>query len=169
MKNILKKLFLLAPFLCACSMIPKNEKFRSQLIQDFSKDMQKNKHLTLIAIGGGQNGRLFCLSYVTQKKLNLEQARKLLIDVCEGFLERVNNDQQLRPYLVGYPYNSTNIDVMIRFVDHNNDRTQPPYIALASNHQGKVFYNTSTISEELSHLHKETYEEACKIANEKQN
>jgi hypothetical protein len=169
MKKIFKSLLLLLPVLCACSSVPYDEKLRYQLIQDYSKDIQKKKNLTLIAIGGGQQGRLFCLSYITQQNVNLEQARELLVDICEGFLKRVNNDQKFRPYMLEYPYNGTNIDIMIRFVDSNNDRAKPPYIALAANYQGEVYYRTSNIKEDLIHLHKETYEEACEIVKGNQN
>ncbi len=85
----------------------------------------------MIAIGGGQQGRLFVISYSTQQNVNLEQARELLVDICEGFLKRVNNDQKFRPYMVEYPYNGTNIDIMIQFINSNNYWAMPPYIALA--------------------------------------
>ena len=111
---------MLLPVLGACSSVPYDQNLRYQLIRDYSKEMQKKKNLTMIAIGGGQQGRLFCISYSTQQNVNLEQARELLVDTCEGFLKRVNNDQKLRPYMLEYPYNSSNIDIMIQFVDPNN-------------------------------------------------
>ena len=160
---------MLLPVLGACSSVPYDQNLRYQLIQDYSKEMQKKKNLTMIAIGGGQQGRLFCISYSTQQNVNLEQARELLVDTCEGFLQRVNNDQKFRPYMVEYPYNGTNIDIMIRFVDSNDYRAQPPYIALAANYQGKVCYRTSNMKEDLIHCHEETYEEACKIVKGNQN
>ena len=169
MKNVFKSLFFLLPVLCACSSVHYDEKFRYQLIQDYSKDMQKNKNLTLIATGGGQQGRLFVLRYRTQQNFNLEQARELLVDICEVFLKRVNSDQNLRPYMLEYPYNGTNIDIAIFFVNSNNCWAMPPYIALAANFQGKVCYCTSNIKEKLVDFHKETYEEACKIVKENQN
>ncbi len=169
MKKIFKSLFLLLPVVCACSAVPYDEKLRDQLIGDFSKDLRRRKNLTLIATGGGQQGRLFVLRFSAQQNVNLEQARELLVDVCEGFLKQVNNDQKFRPYMLEYPYNGTNIDIMIRFVDSNNYRAQPPYIALAANYQGKVYYSTSNIKEDLIDLHAETYEEACKMVKENQN
>jgi hypothetical protein len=169
MKKIFKSLLLLWPVLCACSSVPYDEKLRYQLIQDYSKDIQKKKNLTMIAIGGGQQGRLFVVRYSTQQNVNLEQARELLVDTCEGFLKRVNNDQKFRPYMLEYPYNDTNIDISIRFGDSNNDRAKPPYIAIAANQKGKVYYYTSNIKEKLVDFHAETYEEACEIVKGNQN
>ena len=169
MKKIFKSLFMLLSLVCSCSAVPYHKQLRSQLIHDYSKDMQKKKNLTMIAIGGGQQGRLLCISYSTQQNVNLEQARELLVDTCEGFLKRVNSNQKFRPYMVEFPYNGTNIDIAIQFVDPNNRWTMPPYIAFAANRKGKVYYYTSNIKEDLIDFHAETYEEACNIVKGNQN
>ncbi len=101
--------------------------------------------------------------------IKVSKSGEILLEVCEGFLKRVNNDRKLRPYLVEYPYNGTNIDIMILFVDPTNNWVMPPYIALAANFQGEVYYRTTNIGRKLVHLHKETYEEALKIVKDNQN
>lgn len=53
--------------------------------------------------------------------MNLEEARRLYVEVVEDFLNRINNNKEIRSYLHDYPFTIKNLDLMIHFSEDTND------------------------------------------------
>jgi hypothetical protein len=170
MKNPFKYLFLLTSLLSACASTPYKVKITEEIMNTFSKQVKKEKNLIMIASGWSFKEKLktFVLRYAIVKKVGIEQARELFIETCEGLLKLANANEEIRPLLIDYPFTYKNLDIMISFDESTNASASPPFIALVSILDGVIRYKTDNcITNMFDTVHKETYEEALKIYNQK--
>ena len=89
-------------------------------------------HMRMTGIGGGApGGKLWNLeAWFTRdgKKLNLEESRKLVVSIVEDYLEAINKNEELRPFLRDYPFTAKNLGIMVINQDENGDEVYDPYI-----------------------------------------
>ena len=85
-----------------------------------------------------------CLSlFIDMVTLLTEQeARKLIINCVDDFLEAVNNDEQLRPFLRDFPFTAKNLDLTILNFDKNQELHSFPFIAIVTDSRGKIGFLT---------------------------
>jgi hypothetical protein len=117
-------------------------------------------------LGGMNKVDLMTLSFDRQgNPLQEHEARKLIIQCVEIFLQAINGEDQLRPYLQDYPFTAKNLDVSIFNSDENQVWHYFPHIAIVANTKGKVCFLTKSPSAQYGyHTEKyETYEEAVAI------
>jgi hypothetical protein len=100
--------------------------------------------------------------------MNEKEARILLIQCVEDFLEAVNNDEQLKPFLKDYPFTAKNLDLTIINFDKDQVIDYFPNIAVVSNSRGKVGFFTEEPSNIYGYYTKkyETYDEAVAVLKE---
>lgn len=108
------------------------------------------------------------LGYITNKNLNLEQARLTYIERAEDLLAQVNSNEEIRPYLRNYPFQSKNIFLSIVFEKPNGDYVDPPNIAYIFNTtKGNVIYYIYDMQkEQIECIYEESYDEALRIYRE---
>jgi len=112
-----------------CSQFSSNsspaDKLTNQLIRRVSQKLSKIYNLKLSAIGGGQDKEgvwLITAMYdLYGKPLNVKQARIIIVNMVEEYLNEVNNDEKLRPYLKNYPFTIMNLNLDI--ITYKNDQT----------------------------------------------
>ena len=63
--------------------------------------------------------------------LNKEDCRKLIIDIGIDFLNLINSDQEVKPYLYKYPFESKDISINLFFRDKKNNFAEFPNISVA--------------------------------------
>jgi len=142
-------------------------------IISFSKKMHKKNHLDLFGIGGIYQEKtidIMDVDYNCYEKVDLAVARMQLITGIEGFLNDINQNLKLRPYLRQYPCTHQGVRMAILYSKTEiNDETEsvfvpPPYIASAFLVNGRLNYSIyDTEKDKLVHVHDETYEEALQI------
>ena len=71
--------------------------------------------------GGVEN---ISIDFDKNELVNIPQARKLFIEIADIFIDTINQDKVIRPYLHDYPSTDRNIVLMISFKDNNGKR--PP-------------------------------------------
>ena len=100
------------------------------------------------------------------KKVNVEEARILLITLTKELLDRINSDQQIRPYLDHYPFTEKGISLGLSFYDDQGKRVDNGYVAhLFVAKDGNICYDTYNHEEDL---YEEPYEEALRIVENEQ-
>ncbi|MFN0065792.1 MAG: hypothetical protein ACKVOH_06115, partial [Chlamydiales bacterium] len=103
-------------------------------------------------------------SYISLDKYNVEEARALYIEVMEGFIERFNADETIRPYLHNYPFTEENLRIRIGFEDENRKHRSDGNIALIFLVNGKVYYEGfDSEKDKFYTLHEEPYATAVEI------
>ena len=94
--------------------------------------------------------------------LNEDEARFMIVDIAADFLEEVNKDEKIRPYLCQYPYAIENLSIAI-FPNKNiyEIPVHPNYMLIEIN-KGKITYKTKEEGQKYGyHSEKtETFEEA---------
>ncbi len=157
---------ILGIFLISCGTpLSLGESQSMKVMTDFSQNYMKPKGFLLSGIGSAMPDKIHELDvdYVSSIHVNVEQARKLFIDHSQSFLDKINGDAALRPYLVEYPFTEKNIDFRLSF-ENNLKYYDPPYIAFVFLVNNKIYYNYyDNQKKKFMDAHEETYQEALKI------
>ncbi len=135
-------------------------------------DIQAKYDVRIGSYGGGCLHAVdeFSLGLEVDKKLSIEEARKILVGCAEMMLKTINTDRAIRPYLREYPFPDTKIFLYVYFRENESRPVKKPGQFLGcSLSRGKIKYDTvkretrfATL-DEMVPLHQETYEEAKKI------
>ena len=170
---IIMKLFGLPINLDSCDFYVhdyKKEIITDKILNDVAAELRKRYSLYLLGTGGSMMDeiKLLSLTFETLKKHNLEEARKLYVISFKVFLEKINQNKKIRNYLLNHPFNSKNIDLVIFFVDEKGDFYSPPYISVIRN-KGNILVYEIKNNGKYETIHQETYEEALKIVQGKEN
>lgn len=138
------------------------------IIQDYSVELKNLKRLHLrhaLTYYNDAGIHTIQLQYISQDIIELCQARKLIIDVTEGFLEQLNSDSILIPEFPDHAFYPFNFEIYIdfesyfRFVD-------PFYVKWIVLEDGVItFYTGDVVDNEKKgwHAKKESYETSRNI------
>jgi hypothetical protein len=145
----------------------KHTKEVNRIVNPFLKELEKKGKIYVFGAGGGfmNDVEKINLSFCTQRTVDVEKARLLIISIVEELLKRINADKGIRPYLHNYPFTNENLCITIHFEDKNGDPVLPPNLVFTKVMLGKVSYSTQNLKQPLAmdRIHSETYEEALKI------
>lgn len=149
---------------------PEHVKIAHKVRSKISEEIERKFNVKEVGTGGGmyKTINLLCLSFDCRKKVLKEDASSMLIAISQFFLEKINENEEIRPYLCNYPFGIDNVEIDIFFYDKNGGDLSDPYIASAVCSEGTMIYSTSDpkISNEiLNKDYLETYEEAIKKLN----
>ncbi len=131
----------------------------------YAKELKKTRGLCLIGSGGSMMDEVKKVNatYLSFAKLSVNEARNLYVKVMEGYLERYNGDEKIRPYLHNYPFTIENMKLMIGFEDESRRHRSEGYVALVSVVHGNIYYCTfDSEQDKFVDLHREPYEEAVR-------
>ncbi|MCB1110937.1 MAG: hypothetical protein KDK64_08140 [Chlamydiia bacterium] len=141
------------------------EKLRRELIIE----AKKNHELEYYG-GGGRfltGVKQFTLSFRhVGARLNLHEVRQLFVNCTEELKEKINQCEEVRPYLNQYPVTEENVGIKIAFLDKKNKRANEESIALVFLvvEDGYIYYEKyNHKAGRFETVHRETYEEAKAI------
>ena len=134
----------------------------------------KKYKMSPAGIGGGGGPKeegIWLISLVFDRygePLTENMARQLIVNCVDDFLEAVNNDKQLKPFLKEYPFTAKNLEVSIHNYDHNGYQIAEPFIVTVNMSRGKVGYYTVEKQDSLPFKTKkyESFDEAVAILKE---
>jgi hypothetical protein len=179
MKINLLILFLLILFSCSKdgSILQKKENDLHketdmyEVIQIVSKKLQIKYGLQLVGIGGGADEKgVWSLDasykYSGPKILEIEEARKIILNCIEEFLWEANNNLEFRPAMKEFPFSSKNIGILIITYDEKGNLVHFPYISVISHGDGIINYKSLDTKITLPYVNnrRETYEEALALS-----
>ena len=77
------------------------------------------------------------------------------------FVSVVNTDESIRPYLVNYPFEPKNVEILIFLQNSDGSQIIPGKLTCMRAGEGVLTYNIEDLeTQRLVTIHKETYEEA---------
>lgn len=102
----------------------------------FAKEVYESDNLVMYGYGGGFWERINNLSvyYISPLRPDMDEARRLYVEIATRYLDAINQDESLRPYLNVYPMTFNELELMIVF--DPIDTLQEPFISAVS--QGDV-------------------------------
>lgn len=176
MRKITKFCLIIIIFLTSCQIsqdqeysMPESEEVVNKLLSEIAITCEKKYKIktvgTNVSMPGG-DVRLLGLDFQVRGPLSKEEIRKILLDLAHDFLEVVNSDEWVKPYLTNYPFEIKNIEIALFINDSKGQRLDDPYIGIA-----QIFCNCfeylTLITTDISSIQskfKETYEEALKLS-----
>lgn len=119
-----------------------------------------------IAVGSGGSGgvnihKTFDLLFQTKEKMTIESARRLIVESTHEFLDCINKNKQLRPYLIQFPATIENVGLVISTTP--KDSVQEPNIVSVMTIWDKIYYYSNDPDFDKYIILKEPFEEAEKI------
>jgi len=159
----LKTILIIFIILISCSKNskPDHVKQANKILTLTSKELEKKFNLHLIITGGSMMDdiKILTLGFTSNKAVNIDQARKLIMSCALIFLDNINNSSEIRPYLHNYPSTEKNIQMELYF-QTNGKALEPPYIAVVGLSNGEIVYYHKY--KYLKEIYRESYEEALK-------
>ncbi len=88
-------------------------------IQSTSSKLQQVHQI--IPIGEGMRGKFLGLdiSFQIRRQMSKEEARRLLLICAQEFMDDINSNEELRPYLKEYPFTFANVGIRFYLRDSN--------------------------------------------------
>jgi hypothetical protein len=137
-----------------------------KITRETGKQLGKERELVLIGTGGGMmhDIQMMAMGFNLYHEVSLDEARKLAIYAAEKYLNNINQNNEVRPYLHDDPFTVKNIEIRIWILKPDRSYVPSGEIKCVSVLDGMVSY----ITEDLGYynpLLEEAYEEALEIVN----
>lgn len=134
----------------------------------FIKDLQSIYSFKIDTTGGSYyDGVVNILTGITiNDSVALETARNTYISLTKKFINMVNENKTIRPYLYNYPFEINNLAITLSYT--NSDKEESKTIAYVFMSNNEVHYCTNR-NKKLEEVFVETYEEAVSKAKESQS
>ena len=133
------------------------------IIQDYSVELRMLKRLHLEHANTYYNDEgihTVQLQYSSQDIINLCQGRKLIIDVSEGLLDKLNSNSLLTPEFTNHAFYPFNLEIYINFESYFTKYIDPFYIKWICMEDSKIMFYTADVDDndkKCWHSKKESY------------
>lgn len=136
-------LLILLGFLCGCQVpelseeneqAQKRERIENKISRKIAIKLKQEKGLIPCGSGGRSvdNVEMLALSFDYRKPLTLEEGRDLLVFSENEFINAVNAEEQIRPYLSNYPFGPKNIQIRIFVQDAKGYKLSSSFVDVLS-------------------------------------
>ena len=147
------------------SYAPTKQSLANEVRRQACIQLKNEKALFPCGIGAGMMDkiRMLALSFNYYEELSIEEARDLLMYASHVFLEKINRNEKIGPFLLNYPFKPENISVTIYL--RNTDGSNPGVnkLQVLVMNLGTLEYKIHTPgSKQFKTILKETFEEAEK-------
>ncbi len=142
MRAILLVVLLFALWGCHRKEQPEYIVLVDKMMVEFSNEMLQEEKFYLTRYGGGlrHDIEMVCLGYRTKRRATVEEARELFIKYSQKLLQRINEDEKMRPFLNQYPFTANDIEFGLSFVQKNNRPFTDGSVAYVSVVRGNIYY-----------------------------
>lgn len=116
---------------------------------DFSRELLNKHRLVLYdtAITYEDRGiKKLRLDYISQASVELKEGRDVIVDVAEGFLDRINSHPSLNGAFIDGPANVENLDIHITYQSFFNKYVDNEYLAYIILERGMSFFYSSELN-----------------------
>ncbi len=120
MMNVLKQLLVIGCVFSACAKPPEHAKQAQDAAKAFSLIAKKEPGLTSLGSGGFYTNNKIDSLYIDfeiKKDLPPKEAKHLLTTTVNAFVNYVNENEAIRPYLQTYPITAKEVSVSIALID----------------------------------------------------
>lgn len=160
-------------FLTSCTPLSNEEKAKQNLVHAFAKDAKRSQGIRFFSSRDNlstmdRSGvNLFFFSY---RKVDLEEARWLLVESVEGLISYANNYTALNGNSAQLKLDSTNIKFTIWFIKKDGGFINDQYVADVYLDNGVVYYAIHDSKDcTLKSIFGESYQKALGIVQHQQN
>jgi hypothetical protein len=152
--------------LSSCSVDPHlqpSEKGRiaSEIRSQTARKLEAEMGLIPFGFGGQMMGQIerLCLTFQYRHPVNIENARRILVQAGSKFMNEINSNEKVRQYLSNYPFEPKNIEIKIVLKKTNGSKVEKGELALIALRDGMLQYNFNDSDYSFKTI-EETYEQA---------
>ena len=146
--------------------IPEHEKIADRITARTVQKIEAETGLRLMGIGGGMMNqvRMMAISFEQLGEITMEQGRELVIYCMNEYLSAINGSEEIRPFLVHYPFITKDIQIDIYIRKQDRREVSIGTLCVVGAIKGKLQYDIKQPGlPSLRQVHEETYDEAVKI------
>lgn len=116
----------------------------TSIVQEVAEDFKGQRRLFLEKAKTyyNQGIRSIQLEFISQDIIEMCDARKLIVDLAEALLSKINQDPILSPDLITFPFPVSSLEIYITFESYFGKYIDPMYIAWICLEDGDVAYYT---------------------------
>jgi len=135
--------------------------------REIAKVLSKKYDLEVVGFGGSIHDTIedMSLSFSCKRTLTLDEYRKLVVHCAEDYLEMINADLELKPYLHHYPFTSHDIFLMIFTYNEEGKRLAVGEMSCVSVMKGKVCFSIRKTKTSIEDRKEENFEEAKQLVD----
>lgn len=152
---------------------PRHIQLAYGLMKDYIAEYASPRNLRLDGYGGTmmEHVQQITLAFTSRDEVDVAQARDRLVACAVELLQRINNDKEMRPYLAEYPCQPKGIELSIAYVDATDRHIEKGKVAFTTLLEGSIDYSICDPSKDqpLHTIHRESFDDALKIVQEKRN
>ena len=161
-------LIILCLLVSSCNSAPPWVSLARKARYEFAYRMKKEENLIMYAEGGAMmhNIKMLSLDFDSSRALDLEESRILILRVTQSFVDFINANTAIRPYLANYPFSVNNVEIGFSFRSYGERIYKDGKMSLVYFKQGTIFYDRyNPETKRLETVLRETYEEALQRAS----
>lgn len=173
MKYIINLLVLLTTGLFSLSLLaPKKDyiAMSNRITNKTAKALATKYNMDWLGGGGGfmYNINKISTSFSIAHPIDRNEARKLIVEAVETYLKAINEDLDIRPFLINYPFTINNLKVVIFSTTAEGDNVYDPYISITRTWDNEIRYITDDPKDKWHYKteYVEPYEMALQIVKE---
>jgi hypothetical protein len=157
--------------LCAGTNMSQAERTVDHLIGELEKRLTTKYHLEAVGVSVSMPRGIvkkLGIDFDIEGPLSKGELRKILIHSSKDFIEYVNANQDIQPFLEKRPFKIENVEITLFLMDSSGINIDHPDIGIAGIKQGVLYYRTLIDSDmtPAKTRTEESYEEAVRILRE---
>ena len=148
---------------CSSYDSPKYVRIANDITMKTAGKLNDQAQLHLAGIGGGMmdNVQMMAMMLDYYNEVEFKKARELIVYVVNTYLEEINNNIEIRPYLVEYPFTARNVEVVIFFYCSEGISVPEGKIKIVAAKEGKIiYYIDQPENDSIKAIYQETFEQA---------
>jgi hypothetical protein len=113
-----------------------------QIFNDMCHYMHEHYNAVCYEWGGSRMNQVeeLSLSFLIREGKSVQQSREIMLDFKNKFLERVNSDADLRPYLANTPFTEANLTLSISFENEDGSDITYPNVSVVHLVNNKLIF-----------------------------
>jgi len=146
----------------------KHEVIAHRVSADVAKTLSKRYQMELVGFGGAihEDVEKLSLSFNCYRTMNMAEYRNLIVQSAEFFLSEVNSNEELKPFLHNYPFDSNHIDLAIYVFSEDRQRLKVGQLSCVHLIKGKISYSIRDTEHTVKPMQAEDYESAKQLVLE---
>lgn len=157
--SMIKQIVCIGCIFSACAKPPEYAKRAGDAAKSFSLQVAREEGVTPLGSGGFYTNKKidsFYIDFETKKRLLPEDAKTLLVTIVDQFVNAINSNEEMRPFLQTFPVTANQVSISIGLVDEG----RKPLLGFSQIHlyEGIIYYSTfESEKKEYSPYERELY------------
>lgn len=149
----------------------KQEILTNQLSAKVAKELSERYKIDPIGFGNTIDEEIkgLSLSFNCYRKMSLDDYRELIVKCTEDYLNQINSNQEIKPYLNPQLFSANQIDLAIYAFSENQKQLDIGQLSCIHLIKGTIYYSIRKTKYTIKHLKKEDYLEMKQLIFDQKN